>query len=164
MKQSIFQISTELNLIINEIIDNGGEVTPEIENALIIKQDELSTKSVKYGYVVKALEYDVKIIEEEIKRLNQIKKARQNASERLKNVLSITMNSFNVPEIDTPTMKINFRKSSSVQIIDESVIPKKFITQKVTKSISKADIKNAIKSGEIVEGAEIIENQNIQIK
>ena len=164
MKQSIFQISTELNEIINQIIENGGEVTPEIEGALMIKEDELSTKSVKYGYVVKALEYDVNIIDDEIKRLSQIKKVRQNAIERLKNVLSITMQSFNIPEIDTPTMKINFRKSSSLEITDEDLIPKKFITVKQSTTIRKADIKKAIKEGEQIEGARIVENQNLQIK
>jgi len=164
MKQSIFQISTELNEIINQIIENGGEVTPEIEGALMIKEEELSTKSVKYGYVVKALEYDVNIIDDEIKRLSQIKKVRQNAIERLKNVLSITMQSFNIPEIDTPTMKINFRKSSSLEITDEDLIPKKFITVKQSTTIRKADIKKAIKEGEQIEGARIVENQNLQIK
>jgi len=164
MKQSIFQISTELNEIINQIIENGGEVTPEIEGALMIKEEELSTKSVKYGYVVKALEYDVNIIDDEIKRLSQIKKVRQNAIERLKNVLSITMQSFNIPEIDTPTMKINFRKSSSLEITDEDLIPKKFITVKQSTTIRKEDIKKAIKEGEQIEGARIVENQNLQIK
>jgi Siphovirus Gp157 len=164
MKQSIFQISTELNEIINQIIDGGGELTPELEQSLMIKEEELSTKSVKYGYVVKALEYDVNIIDDEIKRLSQIKKVRQNTAERLKNVLKITMQSFNIPEIDTPTMKINFRKSSSLEITDEDLIPKKFVTIKQTSTIRKADIKKAIKEGEDVAGARVIENQNLQIK
>jgi Siphovirus Gp157 len=164
MKQSIFQISTELNEIINAIIDGGGELTPELEQSLMIKEEELSTKSIKYGYVVKALEYDVNIIDDEIKRLSQIKKVRQNTAERLKNVLKITMQGFNIPEIDTPTMKINFRKSSSLEITDEDLIPKKFVTIKQTSTIRKADIKKAIKEGEEIAGARVVENQNLQIK
>jgi len=164
MSQSIFKISNELQSIMNEIFDNGGEVTPEIESALMIKESELMAKSQNYGYVIKAMEYDVSIIDEEIKRLNQIKKVRNNAVERLKNVLTVTMEAFNVPEIETPTMKINFRKSSSLEITDEKKIPKRFITQKVTSSIDKMEIKKAIGNGEIIEGAEIVVKQNIQIK
>jgi len=164
MSQSIFKISNELQSIMNEIFDNGGEATPEIESALTIKESELMTKSQNYGYAIKAMEYDVSIIDEEIKRLNQIKKVRNNAVERLKNVLTVTMEAFNVPEIETPTMKINFRKSSSLEITDEKKIPKRFITQKVTSSIDKMEIKKAIGNGEIIEGAEIVVKQNIQIK
>tara|TARA_R110002126_G_scaffold93089_2_gene220724 strand:+ start:5552 stop:6046 length:495 start_codon:yes stop_codon:yes gene_type:complete len=164
MSESIFKISQELQGIINDIIDAGGEITPETEANLSIKKDELSSKSESYGYVIRKMEYDVNIIDQEIIRLNQIKKSRKNTIDRLKNVLSFTMTNFDVPEIVTPTMKISFRKSSTLEITDESKIPKKYIVQKVTSSISKAEIKKAIKEGEIIEGAEIIENQNLQIK
>ena len=164
MSNSIFNIGNELQLIINEIIESGGEITPETENALIIKESELSEKSIKYGYVIKAMEYDVSAIDEEIKRLGAIKRVRNNAIERLKNVLSETMQNFDVPEIATPTLKINFRKSQTVEILDEDLIPKEFKTVKVTTSISKAEIKKAIKNGELVAGAGLRNNQNIQIK
>ena len=164
MNNSIFNIGNELQLIINEIIESGGEITPETENALMIKESELSEKSIKYGYVIKAMEYDVSTIDEEIKRLGAIKKVRNNTIERLKNVLSETMQNFDVPEIATPTLKINFRKSQSVEILDEDLIDKQFKTVKVTTSINKTEIKKAIKSGQVVVGADLKDNKNIQIK
>ena len=164
MSQSIFKISNELQLIVNEIIEAGGELTEQNEDALIIKEGELQSKSQDYGYVIKRLEYENKIIDDEVKRLNEIKKFRSNAIERLKNILSTTMQTFNIPEIETPTMKINFRKSSSVEIFDEEKIPNQFKTAKTTITISKTDIKKAISAGEEIEGARIVENQNLQIK
>jgi len=164
MNNSIFKIGADLQFIINELIETGGEVTPEIENALLIKEGELTLKSQSYGYVIKSMEYDVNTIDAEIKRLGAIKKVRNNAIERLKNVLSETMLNFDVPEIETPTLKINFRKSQTVEILDEEQISKEFKTVKVTTSIDKMAIKRAIKAGEIVVGATVKENQKLQIK
>lgn len=164
MKKSIFQISTELQTIVNQIIETGGEITPEIEQSLQISEAELGTKSVKYGYAIKQMEFDNKAIDDEIKRLQAMKKTRTNAIDRLKNVLSTTMQSFDIPEIDTPTMKINFRKSTSVEIIDEEKIPAEFVTIKQTTTVCKVDIKKALKDGDKVAGAQLVENQNLQIK
>jgi hypothetical protein len=165
MNSSIFNISNELQAIINEIIDSGGEVTTEIENALEIKESELAVKSENYGYVIKSMEYDVSIVDAEIKRLQAIKKVRANAIDRLKNVLSETMIQFEVPEIVTPTMKINFRKSTTLEIIDEDRIPKEYKKVKVTTSVDKMLLKDAIKDGISFEGiAELKTNQNLQIK
>jgi hypothetical protein len=165
MSNAIFQIGNELQTIINEIIESGGELTPEIENALEIKEAELSTKSIKYGYVIKTMEFDINTIDSEIKRLQDIKKVRNNAITRLKNVLSSTMQQFNVPEIVTPTMKVNFRKSQTLEIIDEDKIPKEYKKVKVTTVIDKMMLKAAIKDGISFEGiAELKTNQNLQIK
>jgi CxxC motif-containing protein len=164
MSNSIFNIGNELQLIINQIIESGGEITEETENALIIKEGELQNKSQSYGYLIKSMEYEVNTIDSEINRLEGLKRVRNNTIKRLKTVLSESMQQFEVEELKTPTLKINFRKSQTVEILDEDLIPKEFKTVKVTTSISKAEIKKAIKNGELVVGADLKNHKNIQIK
>ena len=164
MSNSIFNIGNELQTIINQIIESGGEVNEETENALIIKEGELQNKSQSYGYLIKSMEYDVNTIDSEINRLEGLKRVRNNTIKRLKTVLSDSMQQFEVEELKTPTLKINFRKSQTVEILDEDLIPKEFKTVKVTTSISKAEIKKAIKNGELVVGADLIDHKKIQIK
>ena len=164
MSNSIFNIGNELQTIINQIIESGGEITEETENALMIKEGELQNKSQSYGYLIKSMEYDVNTIDAEINRLEGIKRVRNNTIKRLKTVLSESMQQFDVEELKTPTLKINFRKSQTVEIIDEDLIPKEFKTVKVTTSISKAEIKKAIKNGELVVGADLKNHKNLQIK
>tara|TARA_R110000868_G_scaffold208033_3_gene457240 strand:- start:418 stop:912 length:495 start_codon:yes stop_codon:yes gene_type:complete len=164
MSNSIFNIGNELQTIINQIIESGGEVNEETENALIIKEGELQNKSQSYGYLIKSMEYDVNTIDSEINRLEGLKRVRNNTIKRLKTVLSDSMQQFEVEELKTATLKINFRKSQTVEILDEDLIPKEFKTVKVTTSISKAEIKKAIKNGELVVGADLIDHKNIQIK
>ena len=71
---------------------------------------------------------------------------------------------FGIEEIKIPTLKINFRKSTSISIENEYLIAEKFKVEKITKSISKTLINEAIENGETVLGASKVENKYLQIK
>jgi uncharacterized protein (DUF342 family) len=164
MKQSIYQISTELQSIFNQIEDNDGIISEEMENALMITQEQLEQKGIGYGY--KCLDIDAEIgnIDAEIERLTKYKEQNKKLKERLKTTLSVAMQHFGIDELKTSTLKINFRKSESVEITNEDLVNEKFKVEKITKSISKTAIKEAIKNGEVVLGAELSQNLNLQIK
>ena len=161
---NIYQIQNEYQLLINSIIESEGEITPELELALTINKDQLQSKSENYAYIIKQMDAECDIIDLEIKRLQQAKKVRENTIERLKNTLTYAMNLFEVPEIKTPLIKINFRKSESVIVMDVNDLPKEYKVIKVTEQADKVKIKEALKSGESILGCELVTNQNIQIK
>jgi len=74
------------------------------------------------------------------------------------------MQLFGIPELKTPTLKINFRKSEQVVVNDVNALPSDYKTIKVTEQPDKIKIKQAIKDGEDVIGCELVTVQNIQIK
>lgn len=157
---NLYNIKSEYLAIAHELTE--GELTPELEQALIITQENLQEKAINYGYVIKNFESEVDIIEEEIKRLNALKKARQNAVDKLKTNISDAMQLFGILEVKAPTFKMNFRKSESVEIFEG--LDQEFITEKVSYQPDKIAIKNAIKEGRQVNGAALVTNFNIQIK
>ena len=157
---NLYNIKSEYLAIAHELTE--GELTPELEQALIITQENLQDKAINYGYVIKNFESEVDIIEEEIKRLNALKKARQNAVDKLKTNISDAMQLFGILEVKAPTFKMNFRKSESVEIFEG--LDQEFITEKVSYQPDKIAIKNAIKEGRQVNGAALITNLNLQIK
>lgn len=157
---NLYNIKSEYLAIAHELTE--GELTPELEQALIITQENLQEKAINYGYVIKNFESEVDIIEEEIKRLNALKKARQNAVDKLKNNISDAMQLFGILEVKAPTFKMNFRKSESIEIFEG--LDNEFITEKVSYQPDKIAIKNAIKEGRQVNGAALVTNFNIQIK
>jgi len=161
---NLFQISVEMQSIMNELIENDGELTPELEQMLTIAESNLREKSSNYAYVVRSLEYDNDIIDSEIKRLQGLKKTRTNAIDRLKNALTNAMIICDVSEITTATTKISFRKSEVLEIVDETKVPKKYKTNVVTTKIDKNEIKSDLKAGKRINGVELIQKQNIQIK
>jgi hypothetical protein len=157
---NLYNIKSEYLAISHELTE--GELTPELEQALIITQENLQEKAINYGYVIKNFESEVDIIEEEIKRLNALKKARINAVDKLKNNISDAMQLFGIMEVKAPTFKMNFRKSESVEIYDG--LSQEYITEKVSYQPDKIAIKNAIKEGRTVNGAALVTNFNLQIK
>lgn len=161
---SLFVIQNEMQLVVNQLVENGGELTPELEQALQITESQLKEKAKNYGAVIRSMDYEKTIIDAEIKRLQDLKTIRTKSIDRLKNSLSEAMQQFEMEKIETATMKISFRSSQSIEILDEAEISKKYKTQVITTKVDKMQIKKDIKNGETVTGAKLVINNNIQIK
>jgi hypothetical protein len=164
MNKSLFQIEQEYQLLTDQLIESEGELTPELEQALDIAQTELQTKGVAYSYIIKKIDAECDIIDAEIKRLQSIKKARENASERLKTRIKQAMELFDMPKIETPLIKLSFRKSESVEVDDINSLPAMYKTIKLTETPDKKLIKDSLKLGKEIPGCRIVENNNLQIK
>ena len=153
---------------LESLLDNLGEqegLTVEmIHGALGQVEDDLNTKIENTCKVIKEIEADSIGIDEEIKRLSALKKQKENAVKKLKEYVEFEMNGIGLNKVEGKLFKISFRKSKVVKVLDETKIPKEFIKVKTTESISKTDLGKALKSGEIIEGAELVENKTLQIK
>jgi hypothetical protein len=161
-KNSLFQINSELVEVTNLLIENGGELTPELESRLQIAENELKAKSVNYYHVIKELESTTNMIDAEIKRLQELKKARVNTIEKLENALLYSMKLHGIEKIDTDTLKISLRRSKSVEVVDIDLLP--FNCLKIEKKAIKSEIKKLIEEGMEIDGAKIVENTSIQFK
>jgi hypothetical protein len=158
---SLYEITSKQQLLINEIESLEGEITPEIEQALIITENELQQKSIAYLEVIKQKESFNSLIDNEIKRLQQLKKVNGNIIDRLENNLLlavITFGSFTVG-----LQKFGTRKSSQVIVNDVNSLPEAFKVRKVTETADKMALKKAIESGQKIDGVYILENLNLKI-
>lgn len=164
MRLSLYEIEVSQLQLVEQLIELGGEITPEMEEALALNKENLETKGTNYGLIIKQIESECDIIDNEIERLSKLKKARNNSIERLKNNLSTAMQIFGVLEIKSPILKINFRKSESIEIEDMKLLDSGFIKTTVSQTADKTAIKEAIKAGNVVQGAILKQNQNLQIK
>lgn len=164
MKVSLYQIEQKYLTLVESLIENGGELTPELETELAITKQDLQNKGVCYGFIVKELEGNIDLIDLEIKRLNALKKPLVNSIDRLKNNLSQAMQMFDVTELKTPLLKINFRKSESIEVTDIDLLDADFVKTTITKAADKIAIKEAIKAEIPVRGAVLLTNYNLQIK
>lgn len=164
MKLRLYNIQQEYISLAEQIIDNDGLLSEEMEAALQINKDQLENKSQCYGFIVRQLEGECDMIDNEIKRLEAMKKSRTKTVDRLKESVSKAMQLYEIDKIETPTLKISFRKSESIEVEKESLIDEKFMTVKTTRTPNKTAIKEAIKNGEIVLGVTLKQNQNIQFR
>lgn len=170
--QSLYDISNELREVYNKL-ENGegidletGEISEEMQNALAISQQNLQTKGIDIGYVIKSFDDQIEMCEREIKRITELKKSMQNKKDWLKDKVKSAMEEFGIVEIDgTPIgkpIKLSFRKSESIEVDNVDLLDDKFKRVKI--EADKTAIKQAIKNGEQVEGARLVENNNLQIR
>ena len=163
-KLNLFNIEQQYMALADAIIENGGELTPELETALKLNKEQLETKGRSYGYIVRDLENEVSVIDAEIKRLSAFKVSRNKTIDRLKQTLSDAMELYQIEKLETPTLKISFRKSETIEVENVSILEEKYTVSKTTLTADKVKIKEAIKAGEDVIGAYLQTNKNIQIK
>lgn len=159
---TLYHITSE-QLRINELLEeSGGELTPEIEEALILNADNFQLKA--DGYIQSIAKYSdiASAADLHIKEMQRIKKTAENIEKRLKERLLVAMKIMEVDKMELGLRKLSIRNSKAVNIIEESKVPNEFI--KVETSIDKMKLKEALKAGEIIPGAELVTNQSIQIR
>ena len=122
---NIWQIQQDLLDIFNELEENGGELTPELEDKLNITQSEFKNKIENYLYVIKQTESDINACDAETKRLTALKKSKQNTVDRIKSVIAKAIEQFGDENkngnkfIDLGTAKITVRTSNKVIVNDD---------------------------------------------
>ena len=161
MSRALYHIESELNNINEQLIESGGELSPELQDKLAMTREELATKAANYGFVILKNQSEAAIIDAEIKRLKAIKDSLDNATDKIKEAISNAMIQYDLTEVKTPTIKLSFRSSESVEV-DESKLAQKYFnySPKVDKTTIKADLKSGIE----VDGARIVSKQNLQVK
>lgn len=123
---NIFQLANELQDIINELEENGGEITPEIEEQLDINQEGVKRKVEAYTQVVHQLESDIELIKNETKRLADLKKRKEATIESVKKLILYAIDMFGETAksgtkfIDFGTGKVSTRKSESLEINEDA--------------------------------------------
>lgn len=160
---NLFPIRMDHLVLLQAIEDGDGEVTPEIERALQIKERELQECAVSLAYVVKNLEATEETIDNEIKRLQKLKESAKKRIKFFKDSIAAAMNQFHVESINGDTIKLSFRSAKSVLIEDDRLVPPEYWEQPPPE-IRKTKIKEAIQEGKTVPGASITSNRHLQIR
>ncbi len=140
------------------------ELTPELEQMLVINQEQLQAKAGNYAKVIANIQSDSDAIDQEIKRLKAMKESKDRAITRLKDAVKEAMLVSTIDKIESSLFKLSLRRSESVEVDIVDALPSQFVNIKNVVTADKVAIKEAIKRGENITGARIIENFNLQIK
>jgi CRP-like cAMP-binding protein len=157
---SLFNITQERKYLIQMLESANGEATDELVEALAINRDDFLEKSEGYGIIMRKLETDEIAIDSEISRLTALKKAKANAYARLEQTLLEALQLYGQQDAkgiwraEAGTFRFSTARSpKSVDVFDEALIPDEFKVEKITVSVSKTTIKNALDLGQDVPGA-----------
>lgn len=159
---NLYEITQEAQYL--AVLLETEELTPELEEALIINQDQLQAKAVNYAKVIFNYQAESDAIDQEIKRLKAIKDTKDRSINRLKEALRDAMLVSGIDKIESSLFKLSLRRSEAVEVDVVEALPNAFQNVKNVVTADKVAIKEAIKRGENVMGARIIENFSLQIK
>jgi len=128
------------------------------------KFEELSlTRDAKVENIclwIKNLKAEAEALKAEKDAFAARQKAAENKMESLKRYISGYLEG---TSFESAKVKVSFRKSESLEILEGAVIPDEYLKFKEPE-VNKTDLKKAIKEGLQLPGVSIVENQNIQIK
>lgn len=163
----LYDIKDEFLALMNAIEEQGGEITPEQEQALAINESNYLERAENIGKYVVCLQNYQKAADEEIKRIEGLKAKAQEAIDKMKERLIGAVDLYGKEKLKLiPSVSFSTRKSSAVVIYDEEQIPDEFYHTRVkeTTTISKEEIKKAITAGREVAGAYLEERKSITIQ
>ena len=145
---------------------NSGELDAEVlQNALNEVEGELTDKLNNITYIVRKLEGEMATIKAEKERLDKREKTTKKTVENLKSYMFNAMKFTDTKKLSNGLNTWSIAKSpKSVKILDEQLIREEFKVEKVTVSVDKKKLKEALENGELIDGAEIVQNESLRIK
>lgn len=127
--------------------------------------DEIETKADGYAVVIKHLKGNVQIIDEEIKRLQQLKGVHKNTEKRMKENLLDSMKHTGKTKFKTELNSFSIRKNPpSLQVEDEGMIPDEYFV--TSRTLDKKSLLQYMKEKGVddYEGARIQQGESLSIR
>lgn len=162
MNNSLYTISADFRSICDALEENGGELTPEIEEALTLVESSFLVKAENYIEAIALYQAKAEVVAERIATFQRIKKTAENIEKRLKERLLQAMMTIEKDKVEVGIRKLSIRNSQAVNIYDEAIIPNHYI--KVETKVDKDALRRDLKAGLVVEGAELVTNKSLQIR
>jgi len=155
---SLYQLNNAYAQL-QQMIEDGQE---GLEDTLDSITDAVGEKLEAYAMVIKNIESDVEGIKSEEKRLAERRKVMENGVVRMKQAIAETLQNSGQDKVKTEKFTFSWRKSSKVEVSNIDSLPQQYV--KVERTISRAELAKALKAGEQIEGAQLVENQSISIR
>lgn len=159
---NIYEIDKELQSIIAELEESGGDLSPELAEKLAINDENFQEKITSYLHVIANVKSESDGLSSEIKRLQERKKSNDNTVARLKETIQRSMQLRDLDKMEAGTFKLSLRSSVAVQIEDADHLPSDYMRLKAEPN--KTATKKAIDAGQEVQGARLVVNQSLQVK
>lgn len=110
-------------------------------------------------------EASLKVIDEEIKRLQALKKSKNTKIRNMKGYLMHCMRLMGMKKIEGNLGRISIRKNpASLEILDGTIIPQEYMIKEVIINLDKARVKEMLKNGETVPGCALVQGESLIIK
>lgn len=181
-KMNVYDVDTVLENALMYGVDQYGEIlTDEQINELVEQSNMTITNKLEYmGKIVINTESFEEAIDKEIEKLKakkeMVKRGRQRTFNYVDEFIRHTFTDKETGELDfdglnkyklkSPSINLSYRKSESVEILDEQKVPKKYKDIVISEKVSKTKLKEYLKTlpKRECKYAKMKDNLNLSIK
>ena len=167
---SIYKLSQDyknISELLESIVDNNApdEVEEEAREILSIVKEQLIDKADNVAKYVKNEEVDIQAIKDEEKRLKELRQKRERSLERFKDYVLQSLSELDFVKVKTSIGNISIRKSKAIEVkVEPSELPPMYTRVKTTVNVDKKALKEAIESGENINGVNLVERESLNIR
>ena len=160
--EAISELIEKQSLVVDEetgeVLEDNTELLQELLSDL---NQEKEDKVDSICFLIRDAKKDEEFLNEEIKRLQSRKKMFQNKQAKLKELLGWLLDG---EKIKTVNNTVSYRNTTSIKIVDESLIPPEYLKVEEKISVDKKALTKALKDFESIEGAELEVKKTLSIR
>lgn len=172
----IWRMDATMREIEAELMENGGELTPEMEERIGLAEETAAEVADGLQALAAKAASEGEALDKEIKRLQALKKSRQNAVDGLKRYMLSFMVKHGMRRVEGRYCTVSVRDNAeSVSCDDARVLqPWDAAVQRLRETlpswvrlkteVAKTELKDALKEGREVEGAALVRTQSLGMR
>lgn len=159
---TLYELNEQIVDLTEKLIDpETGEVNEEILEQLDKLNMDRDTKLEGCGLMLKELMSQIVAIKAEI---DALKKRLTSKTNRFDNLMRYVDNNLGGEKFETSKVAFSYRKSESVSIVNEAIIPDQLCKFETKRTPIKTDIKKLLKAGREIPGCVLEEHNNLNIR
>jgi hypothetical protein len=148
--------------------DSRAQALAELEAALLAEEGNkaaLAAKADATCWVIEHLRGQASYRQQQARRLTELSRSDASRADALEDslVLVLTRLQPKATRFSFPNHELSSRKSQAVEIEDEEALPPEWLALKTTSQPDKAAIKEALKAGHLIPGAQLISRRSWRI-
>lgn len=160
----LYEIPFSLRKALDDVTYNEETKTVEGLEEYRDLAEEAKDKLENTAFYLCELEHDEEAIKSEIKRLTSLLKSNRNKQDTIKKLMLEAIQAFPEHKLKTAKVSMWVKKTVALDIDNEDTIPQEYFREKRIIELDTTKLKNDLEDGVFVQGAQLKENQFIQIR
>lgn len=160
--KSLVALVSMVSKLEQDLLENGGELSPESEAMLAEIDVRLPEKVENYQGIIERMDMVYEYYSAKAQYLKEIAESARGVKERCKKNLQYAMETMGFMEIQGTETRFKLMSTKAVEIEDESKIPEAYKVTEVVIKTEKKKILEDLKAGFTVEGASLKTNHHVR--